>query len=228
VFKSGQGRDRTADTRIFSPLLYQLSYLSGFSQHVRPATLAIACFSRLRPWQRSIQPPARRARVRQSNANFLTREGGTANPKPTRVEPQPRSKASGPICQAHRSSAIGQHRLTAARPRATSRTRPIHYTHQRKAARTGARPRWRCPRQGGSREPATAGPSARGPARNAKPRNDSPPSALRRALGTSESAVTNHRAGAFSNPSEITPAICAVQSYLSKRRRARPPRHRSS
>ena len=26
---SGQGRDRTGDTRIFSPLLYQLSYLSG-------------------------------------------------------------------------------------------------------------------------------------------------------------------------------------------------------
>ena len=25
---SGQGRDRTADTRIFSPLLYQLSYLA--------------------------------------------------------------------------------------------------------------------------------------------------------------------------------------------------------
>jgi hypothetical protein len=25
---SGQGRDRTADTRIFSPVLYQLSYLS--------------------------------------------------------------------------------------------------------------------------------------------------------------------------------------------------------
>ena len=25
---SGQGRDRTGDTRIFSPLLYQLSYLS--------------------------------------------------------------------------------------------------------------------------------------------------------------------------------------------------------
>jgi hypothetical protein len=24
----GQGRDRTADTRIFSPLLYQLSYLA--------------------------------------------------------------------------------------------------------------------------------------------------------------------------------------------------------
>ncbi len=29
---SGQGRDRTADTRIFSPLLYQLSYLSEVVQ----------------------------------------------------------------------------------------------------------------------------------------------------------------------------------------------------
>jgi hypothetical protein len=28
----GQGRDRTADTRIFSPLLYQLSYLAPFSE----------------------------------------------------------------------------------------------------------------------------------------------------------------------------------------------------
>ncbi len=27
--KSGQGRDRTADTRIFSPVLYRLSYLSS-------------------------------------------------------------------------------------------------------------------------------------------------------------------------------------------------------
>jgi hypothetical protein len=26
--KGGQGRNRTADTRIFSPLLYQLSYLA--------------------------------------------------------------------------------------------------------------------------------------------------------------------------------------------------------
>ena len=26
---SGQGRNRTADTRIFSPLLYQLSYLAA-------------------------------------------------------------------------------------------------------------------------------------------------------------------------------------------------------
>src|SRR3989454_4570473 len=28
-FSSGQGQNRTADTRIFSPLLYQLSYLAG-------------------------------------------------------------------------------------------------------------------------------------------------------------------------------------------------------
>ena len=28
---SGQGRNRTADTRIFSPLLYQLSYLAGMA-----------------------------------------------------------------------------------------------------------------------------------------------------------------------------------------------------
>ena len=27
VFKGGQGRNRTTDTRIFSPLLYRLSYL---------------------------------------------------------------------------------------------------------------------------------------------------------------------------------------------------------
>ena len=29
---SGQGQNRTADTRIFSPLLYQLSYLAGLMQ----------------------------------------------------------------------------------------------------------------------------------------------------------------------------------------------------
>ncbi len=28
----GQGRNRTTDTRIFSPLLYQLSYLAKFSE----------------------------------------------------------------------------------------------------------------------------------------------------------------------------------------------------
>ena len=27
--RNGQGQNRTADTRIFSPLLYQLSYLAG-------------------------------------------------------------------------------------------------------------------------------------------------------------------------------------------------------
>ena len=29
IFLSGQGRGRTADTGIFSPVLYQLSYLTG-------------------------------------------------------------------------------------------------------------------------------------------------------------------------------------------------------
>ena len=28
---NGQGQNRTADTRIFSPLLYQLSYLAGIT-----------------------------------------------------------------------------------------------------------------------------------------------------------------------------------------------------
>ena len=38
-----QGRNRTTDTRIFSPLLYQLSYLAGAATHsedgagIRPA-----------------------------------------------------------------------------------------------------------------------------------------------------------------------------------------------
>ncbi len=31
----GQGRNRTTDTRIFSPLLYQLSYLAFFEIHLR-------------------------------------------------------------------------------------------------------------------------------------------------------------------------------------------------
>ena len=35
-FLGGQGRDRTGDTRIFSPLLYQLSYLAtGFRSDLR-------------------------------------------------------------------------------------------------------------------------------------------------------------------------------------------------
>ena len=29
IYGSGQERNRTSDTRIFSPLLYQLSYLAG-------------------------------------------------------------------------------------------------------------------------------------------------------------------------------------------------------
>ena len=28
IYQNGQGRNRTGDTRIFSPLLYQLSYLA--------------------------------------------------------------------------------------------------------------------------------------------------------------------------------------------------------
>src|SRR6186997_1281314 len=43
--ENGQGRDRTADTRIFSPVLYQLSYLSGF----RESRLLIHSFTFLRP-----------------------------------------------------------------------------------------------------------------------------------------------------------------------------------
>ena len=35
LFLSGEGRDRTADTRIFSPLLYQLSYLTGDHQFIK-------------------------------------------------------------------------------------------------------------------------------------------------------------------------------------------------
>ena len=36
ILNGGQGRDRTADTRIFSPLLYQLSYLAiPFAPEVR-------------------------------------------------------------------------------------------------------------------------------------------------------------------------------------------------
>jgi hypothetical protein len=31
---SGQGQNRTADTRIFSPLLYQLSYLAAMNREI--------------------------------------------------------------------------------------------------------------------------------------------------------------------------------------------------
>ena len=42
----GQGRDRTADTRIFSPLLYQLSYLAGKPQFT--TSVQNSCADR--PW----------------------------------------------------------------------------------------------------------------------------------------------------------------------------------
>ena len=35
-FSGGQGRNRTTDTRIFSPLLYQLSYLAGRRTNLEP------------------------------------------------------------------------------------------------------------------------------------------------------------------------------------------------
>ena len=38
---NGQGRNRTADTRIFSPLLYQLSYLADFSRAASPSTCTV-------------------------------------------------------------------------------------------------------------------------------------------------------------------------------------------
>jgi hypothetical protein len=40
----GQGRNRTTDTRIFSPLLYQLSYLATLLQYI--AELAALKFAR--------------------------------------------------------------------------------------------------------------------------------------------------------------------------------------
>src|ERR1019366_8078327 len=42
---SGQGRDRTADTRIFSPLLYQLSYLAKSAKSSRHTGLGQPCSS---------------------------------------------------------------------------------------------------------------------------------------------------------------------------------------
>ena len=50
----GQGRNRTADTRIFSPLLYQLSYLAKFfllqplpTQILAAAAALNPCFARV-------------------------------------------------------------------------------------------------------------------------------------------------------------------------------------
>jgi hypothetical protein len=39
TFSSGQGRNRTADTRIFSPLLYQLSYLAEGTEYTSGTAL---------------------------------------------------------------------------------------------------------------------------------------------------------------------------------------------
>ena len=39
IYQNGQGRNRTDDTRIFSPLLYQLSYLAS-TIHKRSHSLA--------------------------------------------------------------------------------------------------------------------------------------------------------------------------------------------
>jgi hypothetical protein len=36
TLESGDGGNRTPDTRIFSPLLYQLSYITGTTTNLRP------------------------------------------------------------------------------------------------------------------------------------------------------------------------------------------------
>ena len=47
-FDGGQGRNRTTDTRIFSPLLYQLSYLAACrgGPRIRPVPLPVVKQSR--------------------------------------------------------------------------------------------------------------------------------------------------------------------------------------
>ncbi len=58
ILNGGQGQNRTADTRIFSPLLYQLSYLaetnvrlqeSGISTHASDSRMLIPDTWRLMP-----------------------------------------------------------------------------------------------------------------------------------------------------------------------------------
>ena len=41
VLTDGQGQNRTADTRIFSPLLYQLSYLAALGRARMPRAVAM-------------------------------------------------------------------------------------------------------------------------------------------------------------------------------------------
>jgi hypothetical protein len=58
--KDGQGRSRTADTRIFSPLLYHLSYLAGAEKYNRPTLLLAGFRDTLR---RGVLTPALRVAV---------------------------------------------------------------------------------------------------------------------------------------------------------------------
>ena len=41
----GQGRNRTIDTRIFSPLLYRLSYLAGYQLQVTSYKPQVICWA---------------------------------------------------------------------------------------------------------------------------------------------------------------------------------------
>src|SRR6185437_9708596 len=86
----GQGRNRTTDTRIFSPLLYQLSYLATPAGSLaRPALRGLAITNRVLDWPprkpSSIraQPMPHRARSRSAsspNACIGTRPSRTSTP----------------------------------------------------------------------------------------------------------------------------------------------------
>jgi hypothetical protein len=45
----GQGRNRTTDTRIFSPLLYQLSYLAAGDERARIRPAGAGCVKQSQP-----------------------------------------------------------------------------------------------------------------------------------------------------------------------------------
>jgi hypothetical protein len=62
---NGRGRNRTGDTRIFSPLLYQLSYPSGGSGRVAAVPDAAIGRGHLPACQRGAAEPARGSRLRQ-------------------------------------------------------------------------------------------------------------------------------------------------------------------
>ncbi len=46
----GQGRNRTIDTRIFNPLLYQLSYLAGCCKRARNYTCENSAWAKKNPF----------------------------------------------------------------------------------------------------------------------------------------------------------------------------------